>query len=219
MILTIYEARNRINGKRYIGFDSRWPRRRAEHLSVSKNPRRARNVFHDALSDNHHIFDWNVLYQSSDLDFTLNIMEPYFIRTLNSRHSIGDGYNMTDGGEGCLGVYHSPESVARSTTKNAKTWCLTSPSGTQHTIHNLHQFCRESGLRYSSLMKVSNGALAHYQGWQCSRLSRKRSLTPEHKAHIGVSNKGRVHTEVSRQHMAQARRPTPKTKVTLCPYL
>ena len=103
-IYTIYKATNTINGKSYIGFDSNWPSRQGVHKSSSN---KSTFHFHRALKkygfDN---FSWEVLYQSDDKDHTLKTMESYFIRLYNT--FLGEGYNMTFGGEGFTGN-HSEE--------------------------------------------------------------------------------------------------------------
>lgn len=97
-IYTIYKATNIINGKSYIGFDSKWPNRIIKHNQNYKNQNRK---FYDAIKkygwDN---FDWSVLYQSYDRNHCLTEMEPHFITEYNS---FNNGYNMTLGGEGTFG--------------------------------------------------------------------------------------------------------------------
>ena len=53
------------------------------------------------------MFKWEVIYQSTDLDHCLNVMEPYFI---NYYKSLVEGYNMTPGGDGKrFGSFESDE--------------------------------------------------------------------------------------------------------------
>jgi len=97
-IYSIYKVTNKINGKVYIGFDSKWPNRKNEHMRQTKYLGRA---FNNALKKyGFDSFDWEVIYQSKDREHTLNIMEPFFIQEYNS---FGSGYNMTKGGEGTFG--------------------------------------------------------------------------------------------------------------------
>jgi group I intron endonuclease len=96
---TIYKATNKITGKSYIGFDSSWPNRKRKHKinSISREGK-----FYDSIRkhgwDN---FVWEIIYQSEDKEHCLNVMEPLFIKENNSFHN---GYNMTEGGEGCFGA-------------------------------------------------------------------------------------------------------------------
>jgi hypothetical protein len=102
-IYTVYRALNTRNGKAYVGFDSNWPERKRYHLwAAKKNYERHKNVaFYDAIRKyGEDVFVWEVLYQSSDRDHTLSVMEPHFIA---ENRAFGDGYNMTVGGEGTFG--------------------------------------------------------------------------------------------------------------------
>lgn len=105
-IYTIYRATNLVNNKTYVGFDSKWPHRQKDH--ICKAGKRYYGIFTRALAkhgcDN---FVWEILYQSRDGDHTLNVMEGYFIA---ENQSFGpSGYNLTLGGEGCLGMVQSEE--------------------------------------------------------------------------------------------------------------
>ena len=110
-IYTIYMARNTINGKSYIGFDSKWPKRKYEH-HYNSTTTTSNQVFYNAIRkhgwDN---FEWSVLYQSQDADHTLSVMENYFIMQYNSyiHFENSTGYNMTLGGEGTIGYKHTME--------------------------------------------------------------------------------------------------------------
>jgi len=112
-IYTIYKATNKINGKSYIGFAKRWPYRKTEHLNESYRVNAVcyNTHFHRAIRkhgwDN---FDWEVLYQSSDGNHTLKVMEAHFISEYDT---FENGYNQTKGGEGSLGRKHSEETKAK----------------------------------------------------------------------------------------------------------
>lgn len=97
---TIYKATNSINGKSYIGFDSAWPKRKNRHLENANYNREGK--FYDAIRKyGWDKFQWEILYQSEDKEHTLNVMETQFIREYNT---FNQGYNMTEGGEGCFGA-------------------------------------------------------------------------------------------------------------------
>jgi group I intron endonuclease len=98
IIHTIYKFVNTINGKVYIGFDSKWPNRIVVHKSSSKNQD---TKFYRAIRKyGWDKFEYSVLYQSYDKDHTLKVMENYFINEYDSFHN---GYNSTLGGDGTLG--------------------------------------------------------------------------------------------------------------------
>jgi group I intron endonuclease len=99
-IYSIYKATNIITGKSYIGFDSHWPKRKSEHKSAAIRDTRY-NKFYNAIKKyGWESFIWEVIYQSTDRNHCLNVMESYFIIEYNS---LSDGYNSTKGGESGLG--------------------------------------------------------------------------------------------------------------------
>jgi group I intron endonuclease len=124
-IYSIYKATNILTDKSYIGFDSHWPNRQKSHKRNSQKLN-SNIIFYNAIRkygwDN---FTWEVLYQSYDENYTLNVMEPYFIKENNS---LNDGYNMTIGGNrgpilkgklnGMFGKTHSKE-VCEASSKRA----------------------------------------------------------------------------------------------------
>jgi hypothetical protein len=83
-IYTIYAATNKINGKNYIGFDSKWPKRKYEH-HYNSTVGSSNQVFYNAIRkygwDN---FEWNIIYQSHDAEHTLTVMENHFINEYRS---------------------------------------------------------------------------------------------------------------------------------------
>lgn len=104
-IYTIYKAKNLINEKCYIGFDSCWPKRKNKHLYCNTN-----YIFHNAIQKyGKDAFVWEILYQSKERDHTLKVMEEFFIKENNSHYLNGHGYNMTYGGNGTFGYIHSLE--------------------------------------------------------------------------------------------------------------
>lgn len=108
-IYSIYKATNLINNKIYIGFDSNWPKRKHNHSKDSFNKKRKQYwyKFHKTIREfGFNNFEWEIIYQSLEGAHTLKIMEPYFIKQYDS---FNNGYNMTKGGEGNLGLKHSKE--------------------------------------------------------------------------------------------------------------
>ncbi len=113
IIHTIYKFVNTINGKVYIGFDSKWPNRIIVHKSSSKNQD---TKFYRAIRKyGWDKFEYSVIYQSYDKDHTLKVMENYFINEYDSFHN---GYNSTLGGDGVLGLIHSENAKRNISMKN-----------------------------------------------------------------------------------------------------
>lgn len=124
-IATIYKAINKNTGKIYIGFDSKWPRRKYNHETDAYkiNHNAYNTIFHNSIRK-HGIdsFEWEIVFQSPDLKYTLNHMEEYFIKYYNSHH-LDNGYNMSFGGQGSLGRIVSAETRKKLSIKNTgKIW-------------------------------------------------------------------------------------------------
>ena len=113
-VYTIYMARNKVNGKCYIGFDSAWPSRVKVHeRAKGKCPK-----FHSAIKKyGPESFEWTVLFQGWDRDFVLGWVEPYMIYTYNSQE---DGYNIAPGGQSshCKGHPSHIENGRKTLVKN-----------------------------------------------------------------------------------------------------
>jgi group I intron endonuclease len=106
-IYSIYKITNKINGKVYIGFTSTIIGRWKKHIfdTINKNKKTDSNkILHNAMRkygiEN---FEYKVIYQSKDRDYTLNTMEKFFIVEYNSHCVDGKGYNATYGGQGTFG--------------------------------------------------------------------------------------------------------------------
>lgn len=104
IIYTIYKIVNKINNKVYIGFTSKNPpnKRWIVHLSQLNNPKYSKLALYKSIKKyGKKYFEFIIIYQSTDRNYTLKIMEPYFIREYNSFGI--NGYNLTKGGEGTFG--------------------------------------------------------------------------------------------------------------------
>lgn len=108
--MIVYLARNKVNGKCYVGQTSRSLLVRAkEHSRHARRSDRSRGVFHKALLlHGAEAFEWEVLGRSRDRD-RLDALERAWIDFLGSR--VPDGYNLETGGN--RNKRHSPESKAR----------------------------------------------------------------------------------------------------------
>jgi len=99
---TIYKVTNALTGKVYIGFTSNYQNRIARHKYNSKY--RNQHLYNSIRKYGLINFIFEEIYQSWDYIHCKNIMEPFFIKEYNS---LVFGYNLTKGGEGCLGYTHT----------------------------------------------------------------------------------------------------------------
>lgn len=163
-IYSIYKSTCSVTGKCYIGFDSKWPRRKIIHKS---NYPKVNFKFYNAIRkygwDN---FVWEVIYQSTERDHTLKVMEPYFIIEYNS---FDNGYNTTLGGEGVFGL-------SRIQSEEEKLKRSLSLKGNKNGCGNKGKILSEE--RKISLRKP--------------RVNPVKPLTQEHKDNISKSHKGRI---------------------------
>ena len=194
VIYSIYKATNTINGKVYIGFDSKWPFRMYKHKerSVGHN-----QTLYQAIRKYGWVnFKWEVIYQSYDGEHCLSVMEPHFIKEYNS---YTHGYNMTLGGDGCVGFKHSDETkshlsaIKKGQTFNhteetkqkigdklrgrkyteeqlkryGKEFIITTPLGEKIKIKNLNKFCRENDLDCGHMVAVAKGIRKSHKKYKC----------------------------------------------------
>jgi hypothetical protein len=157
VIYSIYKATNKINGKSYIGFDSKWPNRKQKHLNKSfkENDNHYNSKFHRAIRkhglDN---FEWEILYQSKYGKYCLDEMETYFI---NHYDTFNNGYNMTLGGQGSLGIVQSEETrLKRSNSlKGQIPWCK--GIKINHTKENLKKFSENAKRLFTGQIPWNKG--------------------------------------------------------------
>ena len=91
-IYSIYKITNKINNKVYIGFTQNIERRMLNHFKCNHNKGDLKKEINVVGEVN---FKFEVLYQSKDKNYCLNIMEPYFIKEYDS---VVNGYNRFKGG-------------------------------------------------------------------------------------------------------------------------
>lgn len=111
----IYMAINKVNGKKYVGFDSNWPSRKKHHENQTfRTPGTkgySKTNFHNALRKyGFENFDWVVLETYEPIDefdrYCLNVLEP---KHISEQNSFEEGYNSTLGGEGSYGFRFTEE--------------------------------------------------------------------------------------------------------------
>lgn len=105
----IYKATNIINGKSYIGKTIQTLKKRMYvHKAYSKRTDiNKKTIFHNAIKKyGWENFTWEILCECDDYSI-LEIRETMKIIVNNTHYIDGYGYNMTYGGEGCIGYKHS----------------------------------------------------------------------------------------------------------------
>jgi len=97
--MIIYKARNRLNGKLYVGMSTKsLAERCAEHIGSARW--NSRTVFHCAIRKyGPESFTFRVIDSASSLA-ELKVKEKLWIKKLNCR--VPSGYNLTDGGDGVV---------------------------------------------------------------------------------------------------------------------
>ena len=161
-IYSIYKVVNSKNGKIYIGFDSNWPNRKKRHLkdSYSENSRAYNDTFHKAIRKyGKDFFDWQVIYQSKDGEHCLKLMETYFIQEYNSyvNYTNSNGYNMTLGGEGTLGLKKSKDSKLKTSISCGKIFKVWHKNGQLIEDKHIKNFCIKNNLNYGNFKRMIDG--------------------------------------------------------------
>ena len=149
IIHTIYKFVNQINGKVYIGFDSKWPNRVTVHKSASK---KQDSKFYRAIRK----YGWDnfipeIIYQSTDKEHTLNVMERFFIQQYDS---FNNGYNSTLGGDGTFGLILSDDAKRRISEGNK----VPKPHTIEHNkkISNALRGKKKGPMNENTRQKISN---------------------------------------------------------------
>lgn len=193
---TIYKATNKVNGKSYIGFDSKWPRRQIVHKCCAGRGD-TQKFYHAIRKYGFENFEWEVLEQSEDREFLLNERESYYIDYYDS---IKSGYNTTKGGEANKGWKPSEETRRKisEANKGKKAWNkgksspwtakrnkdnvgkpivglqkeyrITDPEGKVYNVKGLKEFCKKHGLHAGNMCSVASGKLKHYKKWLCEKI-------------------------------------------------
>jgi group I intron endonuclease len=170
IIYSIYKIVNTITGKVYIGFDSSWPQRKKRHLKDSFNKKSVgyNDILHKAIRKyGKESFEWTVIYQSKDGIHCLKEMESFFIKQHNSYiyFDNSNGYNMTLGGDGALGLKKSKESKLKTSMSCGKAFKVWHKDGYIVEGKHIKNFCNENGLSYELFKKVLLSKRFSYNGY------------------------------------------------------
>jgi group I intron endonuclease len=187
--MIVYKATNRINGKIYVGKTAHTLQERiAGHLRASRL-----SYFHKAIKKyGITSFDFSVIDTAED-ESVLNQKEKYWIAYLNCK--VPNGYNLTDGGEGVLGMKHSEEARARmSLTRKGR------PSPTKGKSPSL-ETRRKISQSLTGRKQSEETARKHAQIWlgrrhtkesiqKMSASKRGKPFSAEHRKNLSLSHRG-----------------------------
>jgi group I intron endonuclease len=199
-VYTIYMATCSATGKSYIGFASRWPRRRYGHHMAARKGYKSK--FHNAIRKyGEESFTWEVLYQSKDGRHTLDVMEPHFIDLYGTYR---DGYNLTMGGDGMVG-YKMPPRTEEHKRKHAES--LRGYKHSEETRAKVSEAGR--GRKHSeeskALMraKMTGRKLTPEQRAKVSAKAKLRRNSPETIEKMRAAHTGKRHTQETKDLMRQ----------------
>ena len=175
----VYVARNRINGKEYVGWTSDLKKRKREHERNAEL--NSPLVFCCAIRKyGWGSFQWRVLFQCNDR----KKLKEVEVQTILSRQSFcPNGYNMTLGGDGFTGK-HSEESK--------KLMSMRSKSGTKEVRRKISRALTGRAFSVRHRMNLSNKA-------------KQRTLSKEHRKRLGDIHRGTTLTEAHKQKIRQSK--------------
>ncbi len=207
----VYLAWNEEGGKGYVGKTvGTMEDRRKGHERAGKNG--SGFLLHRAFRKyGFDVFEWRVLMESDDED-DLNDLEISCIKMLKTK--VPNGYNLTDGGEGCAGYFPSDE--VRAKMSRAKIGKKLLPEVVAKIAEsNRGRICSletRDKIRASKIGKPGHKVkptLETRAKISASRMGQKHS--PEIVAKIAESNRGRRHTPEVRDKISKANSGKPKS--------
>jgi group I intron endonuclease len=179
MLMLVYLARNRLNGKGYVGVTTRTlEKRRQEHryCAQADNER----AFYRAIRKyTYEQIEWEVLAETDDTVQLLEL-ERKFIAELRTFGS--GGYNMTEGGEGMNGYRATKE------TRLKQRLAKLGKKDTDETRQKKSRYSKNrtpEHLKHLSESQVGK-VIPYDQREQISQTLTGRRLTDEHKQNISV---------------------------------
>ncbi len=227
----VYIAKNKINGKCYIGKTIQsLKQRKREHKATINSTRHINIPFRNALRkygfDN---FKWKKLYRNLN-NKKLIEKEIYFIKKYNTKSPFG--YNLTDGGEGVVNYKHSKETKnkmrGRKRTKEARQKMRVSHKGLSYNIgrkasavtckkisnaligRKVPQYIIEKIRKANKGQTRSEDALKNMRGCICSE-EKKEKISKALKGHL-VSEKTKIKMRKPKSEEAKRNMRKPKSE-------
>lgn len=193
MTFVVYEIKNIINGKKYIGWTGDFEKRIRDHKNNAYN--KNAQCYKFALSRAIRKYGWHnfsvSIISTVDSSNSAKNLEISLIRESNTHCRFGEGYNMTFGGDGTRGYKHTNSQIEKNRNRNlgkkltsshkkkiseglgefakkiCKKWIVVTPEGTEIVIENLRRFCANNGLDQGNMAGVARGEHKHCKGWKC----------------------------------------------------
>lgn len=193
----IYLIRNLVNGKGYVGKTEKTISLRfAQHKNESKLG--SKYALHAAMRK-YGISNFSVIEIASSEPYQLNDLEKHFIAKYGTFAPLGNGYNLTLGGEGQTGLVHSKETRLK---LSAITKAQLAKNG--HPMKGK----KHSAESVAKMSESRRGQPSAKKGKKCGPLS------DEHKRKISDGNKGRVFTDETRAKIAFSNRGQTRSEET-----
>ena len=183
----VYMIINKINLKKYIGCTRDYKKRWKRHISDSKNMHK-NYALHKAIQkygvEN---FIFEVIEECTSIE-VMKDREKEFIKDFNTFH--GDGYNMTEGGDGVLSGAVSQE------TRDKLSKSLKGRIFTDEHKKNIVIGLKNSKYKRPSPSQETRDKL--------SKSLKGRIFTDEHKKNIGEANKGRKMSDYTKEQLRKS---------------
>jgi group I intron endonuclease len=185
----IYLIRNLVNGKGYVGKTEKTISLRfAQHKNESKLG--SKYALHAAMRK-YGISNFSVIEIASSEPYQLNDLEKHFIAKYGTFAPLGNGYNLTLGGEGQTGLVHSKETRLK---LSAITKAQLAKNG--HPMKGK----KHSAESVAKMSESRRGQPSAKKGKKCGPLS------DEHKRKIGEGNKGKVFSIERRTRISESQK-------------
>jgi len=160
-----------------------------KHYSAAKNKKSKSIIYAGIRKYGKNAFTIEELYQSTDLEYTLNVKEKEFIVEYKTHVSEG-GYNLTMGGEGTIGYIPSEETRRKLSVAG---------KGRVHSEES-KQKISEAGKRRISVETRQTRA----EGRKDRILL--HGFSEEHKRNLSKSQQGRVFSEEHRRKLSESQK-------------
>jgi group I intron endonuclease len=225
----LYRARNLVNGKEYYGISVNPKKRWASHKRVAKKEYKdAMFVFAKALKKHgEQAFAFSVLLEEHGDDAVAKCKDAEMLVIEMASSQVPNGYNITAGGEGALGVVKSPELVASIKRRVKEQWVekreiMLAAMNTEETKKRISEGTKEAFAKNpDSLRKLGAASKASWAdpatrqmrlnslakgSEKLSASLKKHFANPENRKKLGVAIKAGQDNPETRAKMSEASR-------------